>query len=79
MYLVWFIIISLVALASYKANQNTPCYICHYSNIECHCQNNSFTGCSVLCAVGDIGRSTQQNNGCPNRLEGLVLDSFSRC
>lgn len=79
----WFIVLGIAAFSSYMANQDsvTQCYTCHYSNIECQCQldNNSFTGCSVLCAVGNIGKTTQQKNGCPVRSEGFVLDSFSRC
>lgn len=74
----WFIVVGLAAFASYMANRDviSPCYTCHYSNIECQCQLDTL-GCSVICAVGDIGKSTQQKNGCPNRFEGLILDSFS--
>jgi len=78
---IWYTILLAVLAVSYFANQdiiNTK-YTCHYSTLQCMCQldlNSTFDRCSVGCAIGNIGHSSCQTNGCPNRFEGLILDSF---
>lgn len=77
---VLYLVVIIAVIASYLANNYETTYTCHYSTLECMCIFNNksiIEKCSVGCAIGNIGKSTQQKNGCPTRIEGLVLDSFS--